>query len=347
MQIINNASLRAYHTFGIEQSCHALVEVHDIDDIQAIYQDARFHALPKLMIGKGSNMLFTEPFDGVVLVNRLLGKTVVETEHAVHLHIAGGEDWPSLVRWSVEQGFGGLENLALIPGCVGSAPIQNIGAYGVEFKDVCEYVDVLSLETFQITRMSAEECLFGYRDSIFKQALYQRVLIVAVGLRLAKPWQAVTDYGPLQTLTEADRTPVGIYERVCAVRMAKLPDPAQIGNAGSFFKNPMISAAHYQTLLAQYPDVVAYPSGDQFKIAAGWLIDQCGLKGKRVGGAQVHPQQALVLTNVDHCQAQDVVALAKLVCEAVWQRYHIALEHEVRFMATKGETSLCEILGAQ
>ncbi|NLS14481.1 UDP-N-acetylmuramate dehydrogenase [Vibrio sp. SM6] len=343
MQIRHSASLKAYHTFGIEQTCDTLVEVTSVAEIESVYRNPQWATKPKLMLGKGSNVLFTTPYQGVVILNRLLGKTVSETESEIRLHVASGEDWPELVRWCVEQGFGGLENLALIPGCAGSAPIQNIGAYGVEFKDICEYVDVLALDTFEVTRMAADECQFGYRDSIFKHQLYQRCVIVAVGLRLRKPWQAVVDYGPLQQLPPSERTPRGIYEQVCRTRMEKLPDPAVVGNAGSFFKNPIISQAQYLRLIAIAPDLVAYPSGEQYKVAAGWLIDQCGLKGLRIGGAQVNPQQALVLTNIDNSHAEDVIALATEVCQTVWQRYRIALEHEVRFIGATEETSLQQL----
>ncbi|WP_194439000.1 UDP-N-acetylmuramate dehydrogenase [Vibrio fluminensis] len=345
MQIQTNASLRSYHTFSIEQSCDVLVEVASVEDIQQVYQAPQWQTLPKLMLGKGSNMLFTEHFAGLVMINQLHGIEVSETEHAWHLHVAGGEDWPSLVKWSVEQGYFGLENLALIPGCVGSAPIQNIGAYGKEIKDVCEYVDVLDLETFAIRRMQADECLFGYRDSIFKHQLFVKVVIVAVGFKLAKSWLPCIAYGPLQSFRVETVTAQQIFEQVCQVRMEKLPDPQVTGNAGSFFKNPVIEQAQYQTLLEQYPNMVAYPVEEGVKVAAGWLIDQCGLKGFVQGGAQVHPNQALVLVNNDQATALDVVLLADHVRQTVWQKYQIELEHEVRFMGAQHETNLVALRG--
>ncbi|MGR5270061.1 UDP-N-acetylmuramate dehydrogenase [Vibrio astriarenae] len=343
MQFKSHTSLAPYHTFGIEQTCQHLVEVSSVDELIELYQSPQWQDLPKLFVGKGSNMLFTEAYQGIVVINQLLGKQVTQTDDAFHLHIEGGEDWPSLVAWCVEQGYDGLENLALIPGCCGSAPIQNIGAYGVEFADVCEYVDILCLESFSIKRLTRDECLFGYRDSIFKHALYEKAIVVAVGLMLAKAWQANTQYGPLKAIGEP--TAKAIFERVCQVRMEKLPDPAQSGNAGSFFKNPVISHEHYQTLVEQYPNMVAYPADSGMKVAAGWLIDQCGLKGQRQGGAQVHPNQALVIVNKDSASAEDVVVLAATVRDAVWQKYRIALEHEVRFMGAKQETRLERIVG--
>lgn len=347
MQILTDADLSPFHTFSIAQTCSYLVEVQSIEDIKAVYMKSGWVQLPKLILGKGSNVLFTEKYQGVVVVNNLLGKSVRETEYHWHLHIAGGEDWPSLVEWSVKQGYLGLENLALIPGCCGSAPIQNIGAYGIELKDVCEYVDVLCLETFKTKRLTPEECQFGYRDSIFKHQLFQKVMIVAIGLKLAKRWQPNIDYGPLQSLKHDDLTAKQVFDRVCQVRMEKLPDPAKLGNAGSFFKNPIISQAQFDELHQQFPDMPAYPSANGVKVAAGWLIDQCQLKGVQVGGAQVHPNQALVLVNRGKATAHDVVNLAAQVRQTVLDKYQIELEHEVRFMGTHGETNLQTILESQ
>ncbi|UPQ89224.1 UDP-N-acetylmuramate dehydrogenase [Vibrio sinaloensis] len=344
MQPKANADLRQYHTFTIPQTCQWLVEAHTLDDLMAVYQNPQWADLPKLLLGKGSNMLFTAPFAGVVVVNRLQGKQVSESEHSWHLHVAAGEDWPSLVAWSVEQGYPGLENLALIPGCVGSAPIQNIGAYGVELKDVCDYVDVLDLDSFEVRRLSVDECQFGYRDSIFKRELQGKVVIVAVGLKLTKQWQAKIEYGPLKSLAESIPTASDIFQRVCQVRMEKLPDPNVTGNAGSFFKNPVISQAHFDQLKQQFPEIVAYPAENGIKVAAGWLIDQCQLKGFAIGGAQVHQNQALVLINANNASADDVVNLAAYVRDKVKQRYQITLEHEVRFMGADSETTLEQML---
>ncbi len=344
MQIIANADLSQYHTFSIPQTCKHLVEVTSVDELIQVYQ--QWQHLPKLILGKGSNMLFTQPFDGVVVINRLLGKNVSETETDWLLHIAGGEDWPELVKWSVENGYDGLENLALIPGCAGSAPIQNIGAYGVELKDVCDYVDILCLESYTIKRLSAEECQFGYRDSIFKHALFEKAIVTAIGLKLPKAWQAKVNYGPLQALAPSEQTAANIFNRVCKIRMEKLPDPNTTGNAGSFFKNPIISLEHFHQLKQHFPDLVAYPASNGMKVAAGWLIDQCQLKGTQIGGAQVHPKQALVLVNAGNASSNDVIQLAQMVCSRVFERYGIQLEHEVRFMGSTSETHLHEILEA-
>ena len=347
MQIENNANLKSFHTFGIEQHCAHLAIIESVEDLKSIVTDKAYQTLPRLFLGKGSNVLFVAPYSGVVIVNRLLGKTVTETPDYYHLHIEGGEDWPSLVKWSVEQGIGGLENLALIPGCAGSAPIQNIGAYGVEFKDLCEYVDVVDLDSFVETRMTLEECEFGYRDSIFKHALHNKCFIKSIGLKLPKAWKAVNQYGPLQAIPDQELSPRRIFDEVCAVRMSKLPDPTVVGNAGSFFKNPVISKDQFDRLKSQFPEMIAYPAAEGMKLAAGWLIDQCGLKGFSVNGAQVNPMQALVLTNADNCTSQDVVKLASAVKSRVWDKYQVELEHEVRFIGSDGETTLTELEGVK
>lgn len=344
MQIQTNVSLAAYHTFGLSVSCRYLIEVTSVDDIRMIYRDPAFRDLPKLVIGRGSNLLFTEDFNGVVMVNRITGIEVEQQAQGHLLHVGAGEDWPSLVEWTLDQELPGLENLAMIPGCVGSAPIQNIGAYGRELKDVCLYVDVYDLKTQSVRRLQAEQCQFGYRDSIFKRELLGKVVIVAVGLFLSQPWQAQLSYGPLQNLNPQTVSAREVFDAVCEIRTVKLPDPQQIGNAGSFFKNPMVSQAQWQQLQQTHHGIVGYPADSGVKLAAGWLIDQCGLKGQTQGGAKVHEQQALVLTNANHATTRDVIRLAAQVVEAVAQRFEVTLEHEVRFMAAEGETNLSACL---
>jgi len=345
MQIYKKASLKQYHTFSIDVSCEVLILVDSVDELISVYRSSEWAELPKLVVGKGSNLLFTEYFHGVVIVNRILGKSVSEEQDNWLLHIMGGEDWPELVAWATENGYAGLENLALIPGCAGSAPIQNIGAYGVEFKDVCDYVEVLSLQNLSLSRLTAEECQFGYRDSIFKQAQYGKVVITSVGLKLAKEWKAVVDYGSLRDIPEAELSASRVFNEVCKVRQSKLPDPEVLGNAGSFFKNPVVSLEKHAELKQQFPDIVAFPAGNGMKLAAGWLIDKCELKGHTIGGAQVHSEQALVLVNRENATAEDVLTLADYVRNKVKQKYQVTLEHEVRFMGTENETSLSEITG--
>jgi UDP-N-acetylmuramate dehydrogenase len=346
MQILLNADLKPYHTFSLTQRCEVLVEVTSIDELIEVYSKPEWLTLPKLILGKGSNVLFTQFYAGVVVINRLCSIDARLEGNDVFLHVMGGEDWPDLVAMTVEKKWCGLENLALIPGCAGSAPIQNIGAYGVEFNDVCEYVEYLDLTTMTLKRLTQAECKFGYRDSIFKRDLYGQIVITAVGLKLTTLWSPNLAYGPLQALEE-NCSLQQVYDVVCQTRLAKLPDPEHIGNAGSFFKNPLITKAQYLSLLQQCPNVIAYPAGDSMKVAAGWLIDQCGMKGVKMGGAQVHPHQALVLTNVDNASVDDVIQLARAVVNTVFERYQIRLEHEVRFIGRDSETCLDEVVVAR
>ncbi len=266
-----------------------------------------------------------------------------EDEQFHYLHVSGGEDWPELVNWSIEHDIAGLENLALIPGCVGSAPIQNIGAYGIEFKDVCDYVDYLCLESLEVKRLTKGECEFAYRDSVFKHSLYSKAIIVSVGLKLSKNWVPNINYGSLKELGE-NASAQEIYQRVCEIRSDKLPDPQEMGNAGSFFKNPVIIEQHFDLLKSFYPDIVAYPVEDGVKLAAGWLIEQAGLKGLMHGGAQVHPNQSLVLINKNNATAQDVIELAGIVRTKVLETYGVLLEHEVRFIGRDKETYLSNLM---
>ena len=347
MQSFHNIDLKNYHTFSVSQLCRRLVEVNSVGELVQLCQSEALPSKPYLMLGKGSNVLFTEPFEGLVIANKILGIDVSEQADLWQLHVGAGEDWPSLVRWSVEQGYSGLENLAMIPGCAGSAPIQNIGAYGLELREVCDYVDVLCLDTLQVKRMSNQECQFGYRDSVFKHELQQKVIVVAIGLKLTKHWQPKLNYGPLQNLESESISAQEVFDCVCETRRSKLPDPNGIGNAGSFFKNPVISTEVLLELKARFPKLVSYSTDGGAKVAAGWLIDQCGLKGTILGGAQVHPKQALVIVNRDNASAQDIIQLASLVRQRVLETFSIELEHEVRFIARTGETSLTQILDAK
>jgi UDP-N-acetylmuramate dehydrogenase (EC 1.1.1.158) len=341
MKWLSDVSLTPHHTFGLPARAQAIVEAHCVQDLQAIWQASDYHDSPKLVVGEGSNLLFCQDFEGVVVLNRLKGITI--DNHADHylLHVGAGEPWHAFVAWSIDNAMPGLENLALIPGCVGAAPIQNIGAYGVEFAERCAYVDIYHPDTGDQRRLSCDECQFGYRDSIFKTSAMQEWVITQVGFRLDKAWKPVLKYGALAELDSQQATPKGIFDAVCAIRRAKLPDPSVCGNAGSFFKNPVISAEQAEVLKASSPDMPIYPaSSGQKKVAAGWLIDQCGLKGKRQGGARVHPQQALVITNVENAISDDVIRLAKHVVSHVYTRFGVRLEHEVRLIDQQGETTL-------
>ncbi|NKI74444.1 UDP-N-acetylmuramate dehydrogenase [Dickeya sp. CFBP 2040] len=338
-------SLKAFNSFSLLASATDIITIASTTELLSAWQRAYQNGLPVLILGGGSNVLFLEDFHGVVLINQLKGIEVKETESEWMLHVGAGENWHHLVEYTLDCHIAGLENLALIPGCVGSAPIQNIGAYGMELKSVCAYVDMLNLETGEATRLSAEECRFSYRDSIFKHEYQNGFAIIAVGLRLSKDWKPILAYGELTRLEPSTTTARQIFEAVCQMRRSKLPDPAIMGNAGSFFKNPVIPAVIADRILANYPNAPYYPqpTGD-VKLAAGWLIDQCGLKGHQIGQAAVHDKQALVLVNKGEATGHDLVELARYVRNQVATKFNVWLEPEVRFIAAQGEVNAVEIL---
>ena len=336
-------SLKPLNTFGLSISAENIVYASTIENLIESWQVHQ--GKPWLLMGGGSNMLFLDDFAGTVVVNRLKGVRVEQTQEDWLIHCAAGEHWHDFVEFTIKEGMPGLENLALIPGTVGSAPIQNIGAYGVELKDVCDYVDVLDLNQNQQFRLSNQECLFGYRESVFKHEYQSGYVITAVGFRLTKKWQPNLSYGPLKAVEASLTSPRAIFDKVCEIRRSKLPDPAKIGNAGSFFKNPIIPAQEAETIRLHYPNAPFYPQSDnQVKIAAGWLIDQAGLKGYSANDAGVHPQQALVLVNLGDAQPQDLINLAKHVRDTVYDKFAIWLEPEVRFIGPKGEVNAVESL---
>ncbi|MFC0179373.1 UDP-N-acetylmuramate dehydrogenase [Thorsellia kenyensis] len=300
-----------------------------------------------LILGGGSNLLFVEPFDGVILLNQIKGIIKEETEEEYFLHVGAGESWHEFVAYTIEENIDGLENLALIPGTVGAAPIQNIGAYGAEFKMFCQYVDILDIETLSIERLFAETCQFGYRDSIFKRSYKNKAVILAVGFAIPKKWQPILTYGELKAFNSEEVTAKIIFNKICEVRAAKLPDPNVIGNAGSFFKNPIVDKSLFDSLLFSYPELPFYPledSKERVKLAAGWLIDKAGLKGHAINDAKVHINQALVLTNQGNATGNDIALLAKFVQEAVYEKFQVMLEPEVRFIGKNGEVDPLEYL---
>lgn len=331
-------SLTSFHTFHLPAQAHKIVEYTTVEQLLTEWQQATQNQQPVLLLGQGSNVLFTEDFDGVVFINKLLGFEHHEDADFHYLHVQGGQNWHELVKTALSMGVYGLENLALIPGVAGSAPIQNIGAYGVEFAQVCDFVEAVHLPTGERVRLSKAECRFGYRDSIFKHEYKDQYAITAVGLKLPKAWQPVLTYGSLTQFDPATVTAQQVFDEVCAVRSSKLPNPDEFGNAGSFFKNPVIDAATFAQIQTACPNIPNYPQADGLvKLAAGWLIDQCGLKGFQVGGAAVHTQQALVLINKENATGMDVVNLAKAVRQKVREKFGVELHPEVRFMGRTGE----------
>lgn len=341
----SSLELKPFNSFGIHAKAKLIYIAESIESLYQQWLDVKSKQLPVLVLGAGSNVLFINDFDGAVILNRIRGVQTIDTPEYWYVHAAAGENWHQLIELLLIKGIYGAENLALIPGCVGSAPIQNIGAYGLELKDLCEYVDILSLKTGVVTRIRAEECAFGYRDSIFKHQYQHSHIIVGVGLKFSKQWAPKLTYGDLALLDVTTVTPQQVFNSVCNARKSKLPDPTITGNAGSFFKNPVIPAGKAQQLKQLYPMCPQYPQEDgTVKLAAGWLIDQCGLKGYQLGGAAVHTRQALVLINKDQATGQDIVSLAKHVSQTVFEHFGIRLEPEVRFIGRLGEINAMDCI---
>ena len=330
--------LQSLNTFGIAATAQAYLRVTKTEQLLGVFADPIWAASPRLVLGGGSNLLLTRDFDGLVLHIALQGREVVgEDEHHRYVRAAAGENWHEFVQWTLAQGLGGLENLSLIPGTVGAAPIQNIGAYGLETKDVFHCLTAYDPGTGATREMTAAECRFAYRDSVFKQEDGRHLIILDVTFALPKQWRPSLRYAELaQALAEqgiAAPSAQQVADTVIAIRRRKLPDPAVIGNAGSFFKNPVVSAAQCAALLERFPALVhhAQPDGTE-KLAAGWLIDQCGWKGRSLGAAGVYPKQALVLVNNGGATGAEVAALARAIQADVQARYGVLLEPEPVFI---------------
>jgi len=332
--IRHDVSLRELNTFGIDARAHAFVSVKSIDDLEVIAADPQLSVLPRLILGGGSNLLLTKDFNGLVLhmVNRGCEIMGNDAAHTI-VRAQAGENWHAFVQWTLAQGLPGLENLSLIPGSVGAAPIQNIGAYGSEVAEFFHSLTLFDFLTGETRVLSREECRFGYRDSIFKHALRDRAVIIDVSFALPREWQPNLRYAELVTElgTRGVSNPIArdIADAVIAIRRRKLPDPAEIGNAGSFFKNPVVSGDQHALLVARYPQLVSYPQPDgSVKLAAGWLIDQCGWKGKSLGPAGVHEKQALVLVNRGGSTGFQILFLANQIRDDVRQRFGVELAPE-------------------
>lgn len=327
--------LAPHTTFGLPARAAHYIELTDSGDLPEICRLPEFDAATVCWLGGGSNVLFMQDFPSLVVRMATRGIRELErTPDSVLLEAQAGENWHGFVQSSLHMGLGGLENLSLIPGTVGASPVQNIGAYGVEVKDRIHSVRCFDVQSQEWCELSNAECRFAYRDSIFKHEGRQRYVITSVVFRLDTQFVPNVKYGDLaQVLAEqcGGRAPTAqdVAQAVCAIRRSKLPDPAVLGNVGSFYKNPLVDAAHAQTLLAQYPQMPHYPQSDgRVKLAAGWLIDQCGLKGKTIGGAAVHDKQALVLVNKNRATAADVRALSDEICRIVAQRFAVDLQPE-------------------
>ena len=342
MIVEQNVPLQTCNSFGIVAKAHTLVRICTQDDALAVQKELQAQGLGHCVLGGGSNIVLTGDVKARVLKVEIKGRQLLQdTAKAWIVEAGAGENWHDFVTWTLAQGWPGLENLALIPGSVGASPVQNIGAYGLELQDRFESLDAIDLSTGKLFTLNAAQCAFAYRDSIFKHrssgenglGLAGRALILRVRFNLPKPWRPVLGYLELERkIAEtgiAQPHAQQIYDWVCAIRRTKLPDPAVLGNAGSFFKNPTVTPEQCADIIARDPNVVDYPMPDgNIKLAAGWLIDVCGWRGKTVGNAAVYEKQALVLVNRGGATGGEVVTLAKAIQTSVYERFGILLEPE-------------------
>jgi len=334
MQIDVGVSLKPYNTFGLPALAGRLVRIRSDADVRQVVDHPELGRAPKFILGGGSNVILTRDMPELVLKVEVAGMRLhSQSDSATIVEAGAGVSWHALVAWTLAQGWPGLENLALIPGSVGAAPVQNIGAYGLELQDRFDSADAVDLVTGRSVTLDAAACHFAYRDSVFKHSLAGKSLITRVRLRLPRPWRPVLGYLDLERrMAETGNSHPDaqtIFDWVCAIRRAKLPDPALIGNVGSFFKNPIVSAEQCRDITGRDPHVVHYPLPDgSFKLAAGWLIDACGWKGKTVGSAGVYDKQALVLVNRGGAIGSEVQTLARAIVESVYGRFGIRLETE-------------------
>ena len=335
LDIESDVPLRALNTFGIDATARSLVRVRSARDVRQVVDHPQWGRAPKFILGGGSNVLLTGDIrDTLVVKTEIQGLRVLEDDaHSTLIEVGAGEPWHGVVTWTLAQGFPGLENLALIPGTAGAAPVQNIGAYGVELADRLESVDVVDFVTGRSATLPAAHCRLGYRDSIFKRELAGKSVITTIRLRLPKPWAPVAGYADverwLQRAGIAEPGPQDIFDAVCAIRRSKLPDPAVLGNAGSFFKNPVVNRTIRNEILEEHPDIVSYPLNDgTYKLAAAWMIAACGWKGQDLGRAGVHDQQALVLVNRGGARGDEVLALASAIQDSVQRKFGLHLEPE-------------------
>lgn len=329
-------SLKSFNTFGIDAHCRRFVELTSLNDVRQWCERQKNEEDSFFILGGGSNVVFNSWVDKTIVKISLKGMDVIERDHDVLITAAAGEVWSDFVDFCVNRGWSGIENLTGIPGTVGAAPVQNIGAYGVEAKDAIEQVYYVEIDSGTEKSLSNHDCHFEYRDSIFKHELRNQAIVTAVTFRLSKkPIFNLTYHGIAQQLQKNGITQPSVLDVSRVVRQLrdeKLPDPSMIGNAGSFFKNPIISQDAFQSLKTRFPDIVAYPFGKEMKVAAGWLIEKCGWKGKQLGNVAVYAKQALVLVNIHQCTGEDVEKLASAIQSSVKSMFQIDLMPEVLFV---------------
>lgn len=337
MKIHQNYNLSKLNTFGVDVNAKFFAEVQNEEDLRELFSLPEFKHNKKIFLGGGSNVLFTKDFDGMVILNKLSGVDIWnEDNDTVILRAMSGENWHALVEFVAGRGYWGIENLSLIPGTVGAAPMQNIGAYGREIKDVLENVEAYDIETGEKRIFSAEECRLGYRDSVFKNELKDKYFISAITLKLSKLEKKSINYVVLQDYLSKNNievtSPKDVSDAVSEIRRSKLPDPKVMGNAGSFFKNVFVTSEEFKKLQAKYPEIPYFEEEDRIKIPAGWLIERSGWKGKRIGNVGVHDKQALVLVNYGGATGQDLIALAGEVIASVKEKFGLELVPEVNIV---------------
>lgn len=338
MKRFDNASLKNLNSFSVEARARQLIELESEDDLRELTSALKFDPANDLILGGGSNILFTRNIDGTVILNRLMGKRVLsESDDTVLLEASAGENWHKLVMWSLDQGLSGIENLSLIPGRAGAAPMQNIGAYGVELADVLDSVKVLDLGNGDSTIFSHSECRFGYRHSRFKSPAATRYLITHIRLRLQRKFLAKLEYTgiaeELHSMRISKPTARQVSEAVIRIRRRKLPDPSETGNAGSFFKNPVVSESRARQLKKEFDSLPVYQQSEQSaKLSAAWLIEHCGWKGRVMGNAAVSDRHALVLINTGQATGREILDMANAIGESVTRRFGIELQTEPRII---------------
>jgi UDP-N-acetylmuramate dehydrogenase len=337
MEILNNFSLKNYNTFGIEAKAEQFVAVHTVSELKSILEQNKNQK--KFVLGGGSNMLLTKNIEALVIHIDLKGKKILkEDTDYVWVESQAGENWHQFVLWAIDQNFGGLENMSLIPGNVGTTPVQNIGAYGTEIKDTFVSCDAINIENQEIRTFTKEECNFGYRESIFKHEVKDQYIITSVVFKLTKQNHKInTSYGDITAeLAKNNITTPGLKDvsnAVIAIRKSKLPDPAELGNSGSFFKNPILLKSDFEKIHQKFPEMRFFDiSETEVKVPAGWLIEQAGLKGKRFGDAGVHKNQALVLVNYGGATGQEILDVSKTVQDTVFNTFGIHIEAEVNII---------------
>jgi UDP-N-acetylmuramate dehydrogenase len=337
MNIQENISLKPFNTFGIAKKARFFTSADSNESLKQALTWAKLNQQNVLVLGGGSNILLISDFEGLVIKVELKGiQTVREDEDHIWVKVGAGEVWHDWVMYAIAQNWAGLENLSLIPGTVGASPMQNIGAYGVEIKEVFENLEALDRTSLHIKTFSSDDCGFGYRESVFKHQLKDQYVICSVTFKLKKVPEFKVEYGAIQDVLKEKGVEKlslrSVSDAVISIRKSKLPDPAEIGNAGSFFKNPTINSDHFEKLKAQFPSLPGYPSGEGVKVPAGWLIEQAGWKGKRIGDVGVHEKQALVLVNYGEGDGAAIKDLSERVRESVKVKFGIELSPEVNFI---------------